>query len=188
MLFTGRFGFGRASFSEPTSERPSHDPSHRTAPLRLDVHAVAMVAPIGAIARGAQKPIGRPRSPPPVASAARRPTGRIGRLPGDSAVSVSTSAAVLVRARFLTLSERRTDRARWFRSAVPFLFHKEDRQDRRQRQCIPRRVCRFFDVMPIRGPSSGFDPHQIAALIRVAPVACPSTSHVAAANASVFFL
>lgn len=105
VLFTGRFGFGRASFSEPTSERPSHDPSHRTAALCLDVHAVAMVAPIGAAARGAQKPIGRPRSPPSVASAARRPTGRIGRLPGDPAVSVSTSAAVLVRAWFLFLGK-----------------------------------------------------------------------------------
>ena len=90
------------------SERLLHDPSHRTTAKRLGVHAVHEAAPIRAAHRGAQTTTERPRSPPPVASAARRPSGRTGRLPGDSAVSVSTAAAIVVRAYVSLLLQRRT--------------------------------------------------------------------------------
>ena len=94
--------------SKVESELRFHDPTHRTTAKRLGVHTVHEAAPIGAAHRGAQTTTERPRSPPPVASAARRPSGRTGRLPGDSAVSVSTAAAIVVRAQVLLLLHRRT--------------------------------------------------------------------------------
>ena len=161
-----------------TSELASYDPCHRTITQCLDVHAVHEAAPIRAAGRGAQETTERPRTSPPVARATRRPSGRTGRLLGDSAVPVSTAAAIVVRAPcFSTLSEE--DRWTTGLGAFPFLLH--------------RRVVSIVDIFNVS--HGAFAPYGRHAYSRAfsgpcsaAPVACPSTSHVLAANASVFFL
>ena len=105
-----KYGKNNAS-SRANSQRPhvvsfassgylSYDPSHRSAALRVDLHAKHEVAAFRPARRGAQQPAGCPRTPPQVASTTRRYSGRIGRLFGDSALSYSTTAAFVVRATF----------------------------------------------------------------------------------------
>lgn len=124
-------------------EQLSHDPSHWAAALCVGVHAGIEVAAIGAARRGTRQSTECPVAPPPVASTTRRSSGRAGRLPGDTAVSVTTAAAVLIRCAYGRrpcfinpggpISRCRANHR------SPFLGGSIDR---RRGECSSRRVCR----------------------------------------------
>jgi hypothetical protein len=115
----------------------SHDPSHRAAALCVGLYTPREVAAFGSVRWGARQPTERPGSPPPVASATGRTSGRAGRLRDDSAVSASPSAAVVAWARF-----RHSCTGGFFGRRIRKCFHSftGGSFDRRIRKCLPRRV------------------------------------------------
>lgn len=162
--------------AESGSEQTCHDPCHRTAALCVDLHAKHAIAAIGSAGGGTRQPTECPQTPPPVASTARRPSGRAGRLPGDTAVSATTAAALVVRIIFHHLNTGGPLDCRWAtfqHSCIGGSF------DRRLCECSPRRVCPLRTSCHFAG-FSGLAPRP--------EIACLRTSHVPAANASVFFL
>jgi hypothetical protein len=171
----GRFvTAARCSCSPPASTR--YDPCYWTIALCVDLHASHAIAAFGSARRGHQRSAGRPRSPAPAASAAGRHPGRVGRFPGDTAVSAATTAAIVVRGFVSLLSHRRIARSS---SNQPLSLQLG--------RIVRFWISRIFfttrlpleDVLLFRGPSGA---------LATVPVACLSTSHVRVAIASVSFL
>jgi hypothetical protein len=109
--------------SEEKSGLSFHDSRDRATAKCLGVYAANEAASIGAAAGGAQKTTERPGTPAAVARATGRPSGRVGRLPGDSALPVSTAAAIVTRAKVFCLFQRRTIRSPVLGASL-YLLHR----------------------------------------------------------------
>jgi hypothetical protein len=138
----------------------------------VGVRAFQEVSPFGAARRRARATTERAYATLPVARATGRSPGRAGRLLGNSAVSVSTAPAIVVRVTTCCSWNRGRWVAGWSAPALSpkrvlwgsasVSLAQEDRSDRRHRQCSPRRVCplrtscHFAGSLRhlIRGPSS----------------------------------
>jgi hypothetical protein len=105
------------------------DPSDRTAAPCLGVHSNDVVAPIRAAVGSVQPTTGRSDAATVAASAAGRPSGRVGRLLGNSALPASTAATIVAGVQ------------------VSLFSHRRITHDRRHRECSPRRVCHLMDVL-----------------------------------------